>query len=102
MIKSSKDLLKYKNEIYYEDLKIFLLKSDLIHQFYEKELNYTISRLNEKRKIYMRTPREIFRKIYQEKSSKSSLNFDFSQKNKEIDYSEEISSLRESAPDLKN
>ena len=40
-------------------------------------------------------------KIYQEKSSKSSLNFDFYQKNKEIDYSEEISSLRESALDLK-
>ena len=106
--KSSKDILKQKVENKIEDLKIYPLKSNLIINFYEKELNYSISRLNEKKKIYKRTPRDIFRQIYAEKTSKSSFNFsEFSNnifsspKNKDKNESVEISTLKESVPDSK-
>ena len=107
--KSSKDLLKPKDEKIIEDLEIYALKSQFLLHFYEKELNYSVSRLSDKKKIYMRTPRDIFRQIYAEKTSKSSYYYsDFSNnalsspKNKDENESREVSTLKESIPDSKD
>ena len=106
--KSSKDIFKAKKEKENpkENFEIYLIKSEFMLNFYEKELNYTISRLNEKKKIYMRTPKEIFKQIYAEKNSKNSYNFsEFSNslfifpKNNGQNDTVEISTLKDSVSD---
>ena len=68
MKEQSKELLlKIKEDLEDGKLEIYKLKSDFILQFYDKELNNIISHLNEKKKIYMRTPKDIFKKIYNAK-----------------------------------
>ena len=105
--KSSNELLKNKNENK-ENFEIYYLKSKFIANFYEKELNFSISRLNEKKKIYMRTPKDIFKQIYQEKASKNAYNFsEFSNnlfstpKNEGQNETMEISSFKDSIQDSK-
>jgi len=104
--KSSNELLKNKNEHKSENFEIYYLKSKFISNFYEKELNYTISRLNDKKKIYMRTPKDIFKQIYQEKTTKNAYNIsDFSNnifsspKNEGQNETMEISSFKDSVRD---
>ena len=73
MKEQSKELLlKIKEDLEDGKLEIYKLKSDFILQFYDKELNNIISHLNEKKKIYMRTPKDIFKKIYNAKTTKNS------------------------------
>ena len=101
--KSSKNMLfKQKMEFEEINLVIYYLKSQFLQNNYDKKLNYSISRLNEKKKIYMRTPKEIFKEIYNEKNSK--FNFPeftntsfFSPKNKDMIDSPENTSYRHSA-----
>ena len=101
--KSSKNMLfKQKMEFEEINLVIYYLKSQFLQNNYDKKLNYSISRLNEKKKIYMRTPKEIFKEIYNEKNSK--FNFPeftntsfFSPKNKDMIDSPENTSYRDSA-----
>ena len=103
--KSSKNILfQQKIEIEETNLIIYYLKSQYLQGIYDKKLNYSISRLNEKKKIYMRSPKEIFKQIYNEKTSKNNNNFSeftntsfFSPKTKGQNDSMEISSYKDSA-----
>ena len=105
---SSKNLLKQVHETEKSEFKIFYLKSPFLQSYYDKELNYAISRLNDKKKIYMRTPKDIFKQILNDKSTKNSLNnSDFSNKvlnltktkSKVQSESDEISSIIDSVKD---
>ena len=85
-------------------VEIYYLKSKYILHFFEKELNYSISRLNEKKKIFMRKPKDIFKKIYSEKStkknfSKFSSNLLSSPENNNQNESNETSTYKESIDD---
>ena len=108
---SSKNLLKQVHETEKSEFKIFYLKSPFLQSYYDKELNYAISRLNDKKKIYMRTPKDIFKQILNDKSTKNSLNnSDFSNKvlnltktkSKVQSESDEISSIIDSVKDSRS
>ena len=106
---SSKNLLKYSFEIENNEMKIFYLKSQYLQSYYDKELNFTISRLNDKKKIYRRTPKDIFKQIYNDKSTKGSYNISDlsnkllnSPKSKVQNETDEISSNRDSGKDSKS
>ena len=102
--KTSKNimLLQQKIELEESSLKIFHLKTKYLQTIYDKKLTVSISRLSDKKKIYMRTPREIFKQIYNEKSAKNifpdftSTAF-FSSKNKDLNESMDNTSYKESA-----
>ena len=105
---SSKNLLKYSFEIENNEMKIFYLKSQYLQSYYDKELNFTISRLNDKKKIYKRTPKDIFKQIYNDKSTKGSYNISDlsnkllnSPKSKVQNETDEISSAIDSNKDSK-
>ena len=108
---SSKNLLKQVHETEKSEFKIFYLKSPFLQSYYDKELNYAISRLNDKKKIYMRTPKDIFKQMLNDKSTKNSLNnSDFSNKvlnltktkSKVQSESDEISSIIDSVKDSRS
>ena len=103
--KSTSDILKTKtideNEVKKE---IYNLKSDFILKFYEKELNFSISRLNEKKKIFMRKPKDIFKKLYLEKNKQNNFSdttndFFSAPENKGLNESNESSTFKESLDD---
>ena len=105
---SSKNLLKYSFEIENNEMKIFYLKSQYLQSYYDKELNFTISRLNDKKKIYKRRPKDIFKQIYNDKSTKGSYNISDlsnkllnSPKSKVQNETDEISSAIDSNKDSK-
>ena len=89
-------------------MKIFYLKSQYLQSYYDKELNFTISRLNDKKKIYKRRPKDIFKQIYNDKSTKGSYNISDlsnkllnSPKSKVQNETDEISSAIDSNKDSK-
>ena len=95
-------IFQQKIELEESSLKIFYLKTKYLQSIYDKKLNYSISRLSDKKKIYKRTPKEIFKQIYNEKSSKNnfagftSTSF-FPLGNKDLNESMDNTSYKESA-----
>ena len=101
--KTSKNkIFQQKIELEESSLKIFYLKTKFLQNIYDKKLNYSISRLSDKKKIYQRTPKEIFRQIYNEKTAKNNfsdltnISF-FSPKNKDLNESMDNTSYKDSA-----